>query len=97
MIIIGNADQTIAFVQAFWIRDDLLPVSAIDQTPQSMTAQILDHPGDVYLMYTTRREHYSDFLRAVDARVEPVYAVTVEGVPLIKILRLKPPSDATGN
>lgn len=50
-------------------------------------------PGEVFVMYITRREWFTPFLAALDGAVPPVHEILVQGAPILRILRLPDGSD----
>lgn len=93
LLLTGVGEHIVHIVEKVWLRDDIvnarIPLHPNTQEVSPELLNIVDtYDGDVYLMYITRQEHYSPFLKTLDATLAPVFEITVDGGSILKILRL---------
>jgi hypothetical protein len=93
-LLVGVGEHIVHATAKIWLRPDILNVSLTGEPdmPVINSEQLLDMKSDkshVYLMYITRKDHYSEFVKTMDAHHDPVYEILVENAPILKILKIK--------
>ena len=90
LLIVGVGEHIVAAVAEIRLREDvqLLPVREAVERLASRTP--IGRPDQaVYLMYITRPAFYTDLARLAEEGLQPIHEITADGVPILKIFRLK--------
>ena len=83
ILYVGVAEHIVDAVRSTWLRKDI--------QFQSMNTFSKTNSGEHqvrYLMYITRMNWYSPLVQTYDKTLDPIYAIYVEGAPIMKILRI---------
>ena len=73
-----------------WMRPDIRLVATKHKSDKFLKKLIDDMPpGPVYAMYITRKHAYGELARRIDAKGNTVHVVTVDGEPIMKIVKLE--------
>jgi len=76
-----------------WLRDDIIFLRSYRERFNPESLEILNrfykNPQEpLYVMYITRRDWYTNMVRLLESREKPVYQITVEGAPILKIYKI---------
>jgi len=88
IIVAPMAGHIVKAVQPMWMRPDLRLV--VPQHKSDRFLRDLLHgvrPGEAYVMYVTRKRAYGDLIRRVDMQGKLEHAISVDGVPILKIMK----------
>jgi hypothetical protein len=88
LVLVALAPHVAEVTRGHWLRRDIDLRSTGDRIGPLLTT-IGDHPGEVYLMYITRRRHHTDLIRRCEELYTPAYEIRVDGGALVKVHRLK--------
>lgn len=89
LLIVGVAEHVFMYTRYSWLRRDVRVVFAGNHEARELVQKVQAHAGEVYLIYVTRPNFYSRFVRELDATLESAYQIDVDGGTILKILRLK--------
>jgi len=89
IIVVPVAGHIVKSTRDLWMRPDLrLAVTRHKSDAVLESLLVKAKPAEVYVMYITRKSAYGELVRRVDELNEPVYSIMVDGVPILKIVKL---------
>ncbi len=94
MLMVGVGEHIVHTVEEIWLRDDIVNIRLLkdpytnDVRPE-VTDAVAAHPREVFLMYVTRTDHYTPYVKILDAKSTPVFEIAVDGGVILKILKIK--------
>lgn len=83
ILYVGVAEWIVDAVRSIWLREDIH-----FQPMQNFPSADEDQNKVRYLIYITRTGWYSPLVRTYDKNVNPIYSINVDGVPILKILKI---------
>ncbi len=93
-LLVGVGEHIVHTTAKIWLRPDIKNVSLTGEPGMPLLEDddyraIQSPAANVYLMYITRIDHYTEFVKSLDIRHTPVYQILVDDAPILKILKIK--------
>ncbi len=98
LVVVPIAGHIVRAVQRMWVRPDLRIAVTRHKSDEFLHQSLQGvRPGHIYVMYITRTRAYGELVRRVDYRGEIKHAIIVDGVPILKIVKLHNIAEFCGN
>lgn len=89
IVVAPLAGHIVQATQQMWMRADIILLAAIMYGDDAILEAIKQiPPRPVYVIYITRADFYGPIIRRAEAEGSLVHAIYVDGVPILKIIKL---------